>query len=60
MFNQRKVAQMAAFLLDHGKGRMSYLKLMKLLYLADRESMRRHGEAISGDRYLRALCLDQG
>ena len=24
MFNQRKVAQMAAFLFDHGKGRMSY------------------------------------
>lgn len=48
---------MAAFLLDHGKGRMSYLKLMKLLYLADRESMRRHGEPISGDRY---VSMDQG
>jgi len=57
MFNQRKVAQMAAFLLDHGKGRMSYLKLMKLLYLADRESMRRHGEPISGDRY---VSMDHG
>lgn len=57
MFNQRKVAQMAAFLLDRGRGRMNYLKLMKLLYLADRESMKRHGEAISGDRY---VSMDHG
>ena len=57
MFNQRKVAQMAAFLLDRGRGQMNYLKLMKLLYLADRESMRRHGEPISGDRY---VSMDHG
>jgi len=41
MFNQRKVAQMAAFLLRR-RGCMNYLKLMKLLYLADRESMKRY------------------
>ena len=29
---------------------MSHLKLMKLLYLADRESMRLYGEPISQDR----------
>ena len=29
---------------------MSHLKLMKLLYLADREAMGRHGAPISGDR----------
>jgi uncharacterized phage-associated protein len=57
MFNQRKVAQMAAHLLDRGRGRMNYLKLMKLLYLADRESMKRHGEPISGDRY---VSMDHG
>jgi uncharacterized phage-associated protein len=57
MFNQRKVAQMAAFLLDRGRGRMNYLKLMKLLYLADRESLKRHGEPISGDRY---VSMDHG
>lgn len=57
MFNQRKVAQMAAHLLDRGRGRMNYLKLMKLLYLADRESMRRHGQPISGDRY---VSMDYG
>ena len=57
MFNQRKVAQMAAFLVDRGRSRMNYLKLMKLLYLADRESMKRYGEPISGDRY---VSMDHG
>ena len=57
MFSQRKVAQMAAHLLDRGRGRMNYLKLMKLLYLADRESMKRHGQPISGDRY---VSMDHG
>ena len=50
MFNDRKVAQMAAFLLGQGGARMAHLKLMKLLYLSDRESMARYGAPISGDR----------
>ena len=57
MFNERRVAQMAAYLLDHARTRMKYLKLMKLLYLADRESMKRHGHPISGDRY---VSMDHG
>ncbi len=40
------------YFLDRGRGGMKYLKLMKLLYLADRESMKRHGHPISGDRYV--------
>ena len=48
---------MAAYLLDRGKGRMNYLKLMKLLYLADRASMKRNGHPISGDRY---VSMDHG
>lgn len=50
MFNDRKVAQMAAFLLGKGGTRMAHLKLMKLLYLADREAMSQYGAPISGDR----------
>lgn len=50
MFNERKVSQMAAFLLKKGGGRMSHLKLMKLLYLADREAMESFGVPLSGDR----------
>lgn len=49
MFSERKVAQMAAFFLDKRGGRMSHLKLMKLLYLADRESLAQFGAPISGD-----------
>ena len=49
MFNERKVAQMAAFLLGKGGDRMPHLKLMKLLYLADREALERYGFPISGD-----------
>ena len=49
MFNERKVAQMAAFLLGKRGDRMPHLKLMKLLYLSDREAMERYGFPISGD-----------
>ena len=52
MFSERRVAQMTAYILDRAKGRMKYLKLMKLLYLADREAMKRHGHPISGDCYV--------
>jgi len=57
MFNERRVAQMAAYLLGREKGRMNNLKLIKLLYLADRESMKRHGQPISGDRF---VSMDHG
>lgn len=51
MFNERKVAQMAAFFLGQvPETRMSHLKLMKLLYLADREAVRLNGLPISGDQ----------
>jgi len=57
MFSERRVAQMAAYLLGREKGRMNYLKLIKLLYLADRESIKRHGHPISDDRY---VSMDHG
>lgn len=50
MFCEEKVAQIAAYLLSKEGGRMAYLKLMKLMYLADREAMNRFGEPLSGDR----------
>lgn len=50
-FNERKVAQIAAFFLDKtAEKRMSHLKLMKLMYLSDREAVRIFGHLISGDR----------
>lgn len=57
MFKERRVTQMAAYLLSREKGHMNYLKLIKLLYLADRESLKRHGHPISGDRY---VSMDHG
>lgn len=49
-FNERKAAQMASFLLMRRGGKMSHLKLIKLLYLADREAMGKYDHPISGDR----------
>jgi len=50
MFDPQKVTQMAAYFLQKRGGRMSYLKLMKLLYLSDREAMSQFGESISDDQ----------
>lgn len=50
MFCEKKVAQMAAYLLLKSGGRMAYLKLMKLLYLSDREYLIKYGDLMSGDK----------
>jgi uncharacterized phage-associated protein len=53
MFNECKAAQMAAFFLGQvPEGWMPHLKLMKLLYLSDREAVRAFGWPISGDRWV--------
>jgi len=56
-FNERKATQAAAHLLRLRGGRMSYMKLVKLLYLADREALLRWGRPISTDCY---VSLDRG
>ncbi len=56
-FNERKATQAAARLLRLRGGRMSYMKLVKLLYLADREALLRWGRPISTDRY---VSMDRG
>src|SRR5207302_7637320 len=56
-FNQRKATQAAAYFLRMRGGRMSYLKLIKLLYLADREPLLRWGRPISTDCY---VAMDRG
>lgn len=50
LFNERRTAQAAAFLLHSAGGDLPLIKLMKLLYLAERESLREYGEPITGDR----------
>lgn len=51
-FSEQRAAQMAAYFLHKRGGRMAYLKLLKLLYLADREAIGRWGESISGDCFV--------
>ena len=46
---EEKAAQAAALFLLKAGGPMPHLKLMKLLYIADRESYRRCGSPITGD-----------
>lgn len=51
-FNEAKATQAAARLLRNRGGQMSYMKLIKLLYLADREALARWGRPISTDTYV--------
>ena len=52
MFNERKAAQVAAWFLRQNKGRMPHLKLIKLIYLAEREAMNQHGFTMTGDEFV--------
>ena len=56
-FNERKATAAAAFLLQQEGGTMDYMRLVKLLYLAERESLARLGHPLAGDLY---YALDQG
>jgi uncharacterized phage-associated protein len=50
-FDERKATEAAAFLLRLRGGKMSYLKLIKLLYLADRLALARWGFSVTQDRH---------
>lgn len=52
MYNEQKSAQIAAWFISKAGGVMPHLKLMKLMYLADRESMRLTGFPMTGDRFV--------
>jgi uncharacterized phage-associated protein len=57
MFNEEKAAQIAAYFLQKRGEKMSYLKLMKLMYLADRESMAEFDESMTDDSW---FSMDKG
>jgi len=48
-FEEKRAAQVAAVFLDKAGGTLPLLKLMKLMYLADRRSMDLHGQPITFD-----------
>ncbi len=50
-FNQRKVAQIAAFFADAEGGSINVLKLVKLIYLSDRKFLDEFGKPITYDSY---------
>jgi uncharacterized phage-associated protein len=52
IFTASKVAQMAAVFARKEGGAINVLKLAKLLYLADRESMNRYSAPISFDKFV--------
>ncbi len=56
-FDEAKATQAAAYFLSLRGGQMHYLKLIKLLYLADREALLRWGTPLTTDRH---VSMDHG
>jgi uncharacterized phage-associated protein len=57
-FNRTKTTQAVAFLLKQSpRGRESYMKIIKELYIADRESLKETGRPITGDMF---VAMKQG
>lgn len=56
-FDEAKATQAAAYFLGLRGGQMHYIKLIKLMYLADREALLRWGAPISTDRH---VSMDNG
>ena len=56
-FHFERALQASAYLLRLDRKKMSYLRLLKLLYIADREWLAETGESITGDR---AYAMKQG
>jgi|SRR3990172_3089863 len=56
-FDEHKATEAASILLELSSGEMQYMKLLKLLYLADRRALQLWERPITFDRY---ASLDQG
>ncbi len=50
-FDEKTTTQLAAYFLMKNGGKMSYLKLIKLLYFTDREYIKQTGSSITKDTY---------
>lgn len=50
-FNEQKATQAAAFLIAANSGQLNYMKLIKLLYLANRKAFQSWGRPIVPDEY---------
>jgi uncharacterized phage-associated protein len=56
LFDERRAAQAAAYLLWRARGSLPVIKLMKLLYLAERLCLERYGEPLTGDDLYSLKC----
>jgi uncharacterized phage-associated protein len=56
-YSEKKAAQVAAYFLFRAKERVEILKLMKLMYLAERASYQKYGEPLTGDQL---FSMDHG
>jgi hypothetical protein len=56
-FDEAKATQAAALILNMRGGRMHFIKLIKILYLVDREALSRWGIPVTTDRY---VSMDNG
>ncbi len=56
-FDEKKAAESAALVLSLRGGQMHYMKLIKLLYLVDREALSRWGIPVTTDTY---VSMDHG
>jgi uncharacterized phage-associated protein len=52
MFNIEKLIQACNYLIKKNGSKINYTKLIKLLYLADRESLKKSLQTITGDSYV--------
>ena len=52
MYREDKTTQMAASFLKLANGRMPYIKLLKMLYIADKQMLTQHGFPITYDRWV--------
>jgi uncharacterized phage-associated protein len=50
-FNEQKATAVASYFLQRAGGELDDLKLMKLMYLAERETIRRYNCGITGDAF---------
>jgi uncharacterized phage-associated protein len=57
LYDEKKAAQVAAYFLFRAGGSLTILKLMKLMYMAERQSFAEYGEPIIGDRL---VSMDNG
>lgn len=57
LFDEAKACDIATFFLSKSSGHMSMIKLMKLMYLSERESLKQLHFPMLGDRL---VCMDNG